>query len=332
MKKIAWQTRSPLLFSCLNEKRLNPSANGGNAYDFQAATSLLEKFKVIPDSKAVYKINDNILSYWLRLSNHQPEAEIKVMEPYPIVFGSIPRKGTDIAMIHHIDEGLRQKSLKHKWFYNRLIKRLKKLERVVTVSKYWKNYLEKEGCENVVIIYNSFDLSKYYFSTNDIADFRHSLGFEKNKPLIYIGNASNRKGVQEAYEALKDLPYQLVMTGSRNVSKHLDVKFLSLPSREYRMLISSCDVVLAMSQMSEGWNRIAHEAMLCKVPVIGSGSGGMKELLQGGEQFISKNFTELPKLVKNSLENKNKLGEKGYKFVLRFDLNYFKNSWQSILE
>ncbi|MDF1867625.1 MAG: glycosyltransferase family 4 protein [Saprospiraceae bacterium] len=332
MKKVAWQTRSPLLFDCLNKNLLNPSANGGNAYDFYAAKSLSEKFDVIPDNKAVYKANDNVLSYWLRLSSHQPKAEVKVMEPYPVVFGSILNEGTDIAMIHHIDEDARQKSLKYKWFYKSLMKKLKKLDRVVTVSKYWKNYLEQEGCENVVIIYNSFNPSKYYFEANAIADFRNSLGFEKDKPLIYIGNAGNGKGVHEAYEALKDSPYQLVMTGRVNESKHLNVKFLNLPSREYRMLIASCDVVLAMSRMSEGWNRIAHEAMLCKVPVIGTGSGGMKELLEGGEQHISKNFEHLPDLVKNSLKNKDELGQKGYQYASQFDMDYFQNSWKSLIE
>lgn len=212
------------------------------------------------------------------------------------------------------------------------MKKLKKLDRVVTVSKYWKNYLEQEGCENVVIIYNSFNPSKYYFEANAIADFRNSLGFEKDKPLIYIGNAGNGKGVHEAYEALKDSPYQLVMTGRVNESKHLNVKFLNLPSREYRMLIASCDVVLAMSRMSEGWNRIAHEAMLCKVPVIGTGSGGMKELLEGGEQHISKNFEHLPDLVKNSLKNKDELGQKGYQYASQFDMDYFQNSWKSLIE
>lgn len=184
----------------------------------------------------------------------------------------------------------------------------------------------------MVIIYNSFNPSKYYFEANAIADFRNSLGFEKDKPLIYIGNAGNGKGVHEAYEALKDSPYQLVMTGRVNESKHLNVKFLNLPSREYRMLIASCDVVLAMSRMSEGWNRIAHEAMLCKVPVIGTGSGGMKELLEGGEQHISKNFEHLPDLVKNSLKNKDELGQKGYQYASQFDMDYFQNSWKSLIE
>jgi glycosyltransferase involved in cell wall biosynthesis len=84
--------------------------------------------------------------------------------------------------------------------------------------------------------------------------------------------------------------------------------------------------------MSEGWNRIAHEAMLCKVPVIGTGSGGMKELLEGGEQHISKNFEHLPDLVKNSLKNKDELGQKGYQYASQFDMDYFQNSWKSLIE
>ena len=46
------------------------------------------------------------------------------------------------------------------------------------------------------------------------------------------------------------------------------------------MLLQAASVAVTMSKFNEGWCRTAHEAMLCKTPVVGSGMGGMGELLE----------------------------------------------------
>ncbi|MCR9287870.1 MAG: glycosyltransferase family 4 protein [Bacteroidetes bacterium] len=332
MKTISWQTKSSLLFQCLKEKTLSAGANGGNAYDFHAAMALSQKHSLDTDFKSIYRSDDNIFSYWKRLTGHRPSAEIRVMEPYPIVFGGRFKKTFNIAMIHHIDEDQKKQSLKHKWFYNRLIKKIRKFDRVVTVSKYWKDYLNSRGCNNIDVIYNSFNPLDYQFNSDEISAFRTSKGFKLDVPLIYLGNAGRLKGVHKSYEVLKDLPYQFVMTGGTNNAKDIPVRFLNLSALEYRKLIASCDIVLTMSLMSEGWNRVAHEAMLSKVPVIGSGSGGMRELLEGGGQNICSSFNLLPDLINTVIERKGELGLRGYEYTSQFNLEYFKNAWNALIE
>lgn len=329
---IAWQTRSALLFDSIEEGKLALKANGGNAYDFEAAMALRSSFELNADRASVYTATDNPLSYWLRMRNHLPKAEVRIMEPYPIVFGGKFGSTRNIAMIHHIDEQAHNGGLKHKWFYSRLFKRLKDFDTVVTVSKFWQQYFLDMGCKDVRVIYNSFEPSDYRFDEQTIDDFKSSKGFATDRPLVYIGNASAGKGVREVYNALKESNYQLVMTGGTNRASDIPVTFLSLSALEYRKLIASCTVVLAMSNMMEGWNRVAHEAMLCGVPVIGSGSGGMRELLEGGNQHIASGYHSLPALMETAINNRSELTRNGLAYVSQFDKRYFQHAWRAIIQ
>jgi glycosyltransferase involved in cell wall biosynthesis len=90
-----------------------------------------------------------------------------------------------------------------------------------------------------------------------------------------------------------------------------------------------------MSKFREGWCRTAHEAMLCKTPVIGSGLGGMQELLVGGKQIICQDFKNLKKEVKYLLDNPNVskiIGENGYAFAKDFTLEKFKENWLNLIK
>ena len=84
--------------------------------------------------------------------------------------------------------------------------------------------------------------------------------------------------------------------------------------------------------MTEGWNRIAHEALLSHTPVIGSGVGGMAELLDGAGQAIVKDPAQLPQVLNNVLKEKKALGEKGYQYASQFDRQYFTKSWTQLIQ
>ncbi|MEQ8910209.1 MAG: glycosyltransferase family 4 protein [Vicingaceae bacterium] len=311
-------------------KELKKGVNGGNLYDYHAVLSLSEEHEVVADEKAVWQ-HDNPISYALRL-RRKPKAEVSVSEPYPIVFGNLSNSKYNVGIIHHIDFERKNNSLKHRWFFNRLLKRVKKLDCLVVVSNYWKKYFEEAGCSKVKTIYNSFDPELYLFNEEEKSTLRKSLGFATDQPLVYIGNATKEKGVYEVYEALKGIKgIQMVMTGRANQAKELPVKFLSLSEEKYRLLLASCDVVVAFSKMMEGWNRIAHEAMLCKVPVVGSGIGGMRELLEGGQQLIAQEESKLKGQVEKAFQEKTTLGELGYHYASQFNHDYFRKSWLDLI-
>ncbi len=307
------------------------AANGGNAYDYQAAKALQKEFSVSIDKHSIKRPGEILPWYWWRMQQQFPNADVVIMEPFPLLFGKRSNKTKSVAMIHHIDEKAVKNSLSHKWFFRQLKKRLPETDLVITVSAYWKDYLVALGCSNVKVIYNSFDLPQYTTSPENIAAFKKLHGFDNSRPLLYIGNASRQKGVYETYNALKNYPCQLVMTGSKNNASDLPVQFLSLDRQNYITLLHASDAVITMSKLNEGWNRVAHEALLCKTPVIGSGTGGMQELLEGAGQTIVNNAEELPLAISKVLDNRIVLGNNGYKYCSKFNVDYFEKEWNSAI-
>ena len=93
------------------------------------------------------------------------------------------------------------------------------------------------------------------------------------------------KGAIQVYNALKNQNYTLIMTGNSN-QLDIPVRCIYLMKKIIENFLKATDLVITMSLMNEGWNRIAHEAMLVGTPVIGNGSGGMSDLLVNGDQTI----------------------------------------------
>lgn len=238
-------------------------------------------------------------------------------------------KGKNITVIHHQDfSGFP--------FFARIIfesfqrlfyKNLKKVDAIVTVSEYWKDYFIKRGYKNVYKIYNGFDMSKYTVNEKEVQEFKKKFDLE-GKPIVYIGNCQKAKGVIESYEALKDLDVYLVTSGKPKVK--IPAINLDLEYRDYLKLLKASSVVVTMSKFLEGWCRTTHEAMLLKTPVVGSGKGGMGELLEGGGQIVCKDFNDLRKNVEYLLDHP-EIGERGYNFVKDFTLEKFGYDWRSLL-
>lgn len=236
------------------------------------------------------------------------------------------RQAHNIVIIHHLDSSFSDNlSNKYQSFCEKALYRNRKLfSTVVTVAKCWKEQLQKKGFKNVIVIYNSFNPNLYKFSSHEIQAFKekHNL---LNKPLIYLGNCQKKKGVVEAYNALKSMDVLFVTSGNKDVE--LPLPNLNLSFEDYRLLLASSDIVITMSQFKEGWNRTAHEAILSGTPVIGSGSGGMEELLILSNQIICKSFNDLPQFVDMVL--KKEIIDYDT-FLETFNIAYFKQSWKNV--
>jgi glycosyltransferase involved in cell wall biosynthesis len=205
---------------------------------------------------------------------------------------------------------------------------IRRCDHVVVIAKYWENYMNERGVHNVKVIYHGLDLMDFQFPVSEIEEFKKKYNLSE-KPIIYLGNCQEGKGVQEAYECLKDLPYHLVTSGKKELE--IPARHLELAYREYLLLLKSASVVLTMSKFLEGWNITAHEAMLCRTPVIGSGTGGMRELLEGGNQIICEDFTQLSESVDHALKNRDRLGNDGHIFAKSLDFERFQNEWINLV-
>jgi len=305
------------------------SLYGGKAYEMQLLDFLCDNYEVewlYPHSN-----RKNELLRWAeelyRLSKLKVSDEIFIRDFYSsAVMGKT--SGRDVSIIHHIDSS----QMNHP-FLNRLLERkfyrnLNRIYTIVTVSEFWKRYFEEMGHEDVRVVYNGFDLKDFEIGEDAVERFKKKYGLS-GKPIIYLGNCHPGKGVVEAYRELKDRDVFLVTSGKEAVK--IPALNLNLDYKEYLTLLKASSVVVAMSKFREGWNRTVHEAMLCKTPVIGSGSGGMRELLEGGKQMICDDVSELNYLVDVTMENREELSEKGYEFAKGFTIERFVEEWGEIL-
>ncbi len=242
-------------------------------------------------------------------------------------------KGKNLALIYHIDNSVFSLILRpfffltEKFFYHSL----KKTDTIVTISEYWKKHFLEKGYANVYKIYCGFDLADFKIGHQEVSEFKKRFKLE-GKPIIYIGNCQKAKGVMETWQALKDLDVHLVTSGKRTIN--IPALNLDLEHRDYLKLLKASSVVVAMSKFKEGWCITAHEAMLLKTPVIGSGLGGMKELLEGGRQVVCEDFQNLKEKVEyllNHSDIREKMGGDGYNFGENFTLERFKKEWINLI-
>ena len=209
-----------------------------------------------------------------------------------------------------------------------LVAQKNKVHKIVVIAKYWAEFFHQLGFKNIETIYCGFDQTQFQISEQDVEQFKTKYNLH-GKKLLYIGNSQKKKGAHLVYEALKDSDYFMVTSGNKDVD--LPILNLSLKHHEYLCLLKAAGTVVTYSQFKEGWNRVAHEAMLVGTPVIGSGMGGMGELLQGGNQAVCTNLGELPELLKKYYGNQD-LALAGKDYAESFTMERFNKAWLDLVQ
>jgi len=318
--KIGWLSRYSRKISSLY---------GGKAYEKQLFDFLLNNYEV----EEIYPHSNrrNEMMGWVeelyRLSKLKVNKDFFIRDFYSsAVMGNT--SGRNISIIHHMDSSQKNHPFLNRLLEKKIYRNLNRIDTIVTVSEYWKRHFEEIGHEDVRVAYNGFNLKDFKISDEEVERFKEKYGLV-GKPILYLGNCHPGKGVVEAYRELKDRDAFLVTSGEEKVK--IPAMNLNLDYKEYLALLKASSVVIAMSKFKEGWNRTVHEAMLCKTPVISSGLGGMKELLEGGKQLICKDISKLSCLVDMALENHKEFGEQGYKFAKEFTIERFEKEWERIL-
>jgi len=234
------------------------------------------------------------------------------------------RQPPNIVILHHVGAS---PNLLYSALEAYILHQIRKANAVVVVSEYWKRYLSQRGLTNVYTIHNAFKAQEFSLTTQEIDDFRRQYDL-LGKPIIYVGKYGPDKGVEETFEALKDLDVHFVASGRRRGGGRM--KCYLLGRRDYLRLLAGSKLAITMSQFAEGWCRTAHEAMLCGTPVVGSGQGGMSELLESGGQIICRDFASLRGSVEALLANEERraeLGRKGREFARQFTFERFQAEW-----
>ena len=230
---------------------------------------------------------------------------------------------------HHPVKSNKLIGIYQKFVYWNFLKKFPKFDKVVVVSRYWQKHFEKLGYYNTELIYNPFDVNLYRKKTdNTLHNFLMKYNLNPHKPIVYIGNPQIEKGSDIAYGALKDLDIQMVSTGIKDID--LPVKHIELSFDEYITLLQVSTLSVLMSRINEGWNRVALESILCGTPVVGSGKGGMGELLVGAKQYICAKPKDIKEKVLKVLKNP-VVDEPSMEYAYSFSLERFNRAWEELI-
>jgi len=187
----------------------------------------------------------------------------------------------------------------------------------------------------LTVIPNAFDTNRIQaaLASLDREDFRRRLGVPLGKTLLYAGNAMQVKGADRVLQYAAELKNVYVVTSGRR-EQGFSNHHVYLDYEDYLRLLASSDASVLLSQLAEGWNRCAHESLLCGTPVIGRDSAGLGELLRLSGQYILEDGASLAQFratLQEATENKERT-DQARRIASRYDLEKFAGQWQQLLE
>lgn len=168
--------------------------------------------------------------------------------------------------------------------------------KIVAVSDQLKNEFIREHSqfkEKVEVIYNGVDANQFRPGSEKFGQFT----------LLFIGRVAKEKGVGELLETARLLKkqgqnLQILIVGSgddlegyQKESEGLPVKFLGpLPYSDLPTYYQTAHVFFLPSRRQEGFPMVIAEALCAGLPVLTSGSGGIKDaIIHGDTGLISEN-------------------------------------------
>ena len=207
---------------------------------------------------------------------------------------------------------------------------------VIAISKEIKQELVKlHGYkeEQIVFIPNGVSKQKFDGKRGNQTTFFKKYSIQNNAPIIgFVGSINQRKGLDILCKALSQVEYNfnLVIVGDDSESIYLErlIKQYDLSSKTFPFPFQDpypfyqiFDIFVLPSR-AEGFPLVTIEAMLMKVPIIRSNTGGAQEQVivdKNGYIFENENAKELARYCKKLLKDESlrkQMGEFGREYAL----------------
>ena len=202
--------------------------------------------------------------------------------------------------------------------------------------------LREKGYKNqVFIVPHGIELKSFYPSKRTLA-IKEKLGL--NSPVVgYIGRLAEEKGIIDLVQSLsilsrKGVKLQALIVGGGPCEKKLKqtadnlglnglVRIIpAVPHNEICKYYNCIDILVVPSHTTKSWKeqfgRVLIEAMACGIPVIGSSSGEIPNVIRktgGGLIFQERNIKDLAAKICELLKDERKrkeLGKRGHEKVI----------------
>ena len=284
----------------------------------------VHKFKLLPRPIA-------LILFWLKAQYPLFFGNINIAIISPAMMLIIPKQLSIISIAHHYDptvfRGLKRLYVKlYHWFF--LFQR-NKVNLVVSCSEYWSNFYREKGFKNAITIHNGFDIESMDRSLNqnncDLVLKKYKL--DKYK-YLHLGKYAIGKGQSSVLKSLKKFGLTMIATGSSKTlssEKLNELRLINANYDDYNIILKHAKAVICMSEFKEGWCRVLHEAAIHGTPILGSGLGGMGELLNIGN--LKSSTIETLGNDLNSIVNEKQLSNDKVRLYRLFNLEKFNQNW-----
>jgi len=206
----------------------------------------------------------------------------------------------------------------------------------------------------IVVIPNGIELSKFYVSHLERTNARKDLQIEKTINIISVGRLSPEKGhvlIFNAFENIcsnyKDINCKILIVGDGPEMDHLKIKAKELEElfhiktlflghkTDIKKYLAAGDIFVLPS-FYEGFGLAAIEAMSTGLPVIASNVGGLPEVIdneKNGLLFKSGDFEDLANkllILINSKPTREKLSEQAFQKSKNFNIDIMLNKYYKL--
>ena len=224
---------------------------------------------------------------------------------------------------------------------------LKHADYAISGNKDAKKVLIKKGFSKPIKVLPQLGIDPATFKPQDTSYIKDRLNLD-GFVIGFVGRLVHEKGLSTLIDAISKIKqeYTLLIVGGGEIKRDIvelaekldlkdKIRFVdSIPHAEVSKYLSCMDVLVLPSITTEKWKEqfghVLIEAMSCEVPVIGSNSGEIPNVIgDAGLVFKEKDATELAEKIKILMSDENlrkSLAKKGRKRVLK---NY---TWERIAE